>query len=59
MDDDPAVGEPAGRPILDPFDPVDAADLVLVAIVSAPRCRTLAVAADTTWCLSTARTRSG
>jgi hypothetical protein len=36
MDDDLAVGEPAGRPVLDPFDPVDAADLVIVAIVRSP-----------------------
>jgi hypothetical protein len=27
MDDDLAVGESAGRPILDPFDPVDPSDL--------------------------------
>jgi hypothetical protein len=45
MDDDLAVGESAGRPILDPFDPVDPSDLATVR--SAPRERTLAAATDT------------
>ena len=46
MDDDLAVGESAGRPILDPFDPVDVA--TSRSFDRYPRGRTLAPAADTT-----------